>query len=402
MSEADVGLASSPNARTASGPLAGVRAVVLAGMGPTPFASMLLADMGADVVRVARPRHRAGRPLSQVDAMRPEQDISNRGIDTVALDLKSEVGRTAVLKLVDHADVFVEGFRPGVAERLGLDPESLLTRRPGLVYARLTGYGQTGPLSNEAGHDINYVAQTGVLHALSRPGEPPRPPINLLGDYAGGGAFAAFGIVCALLASRSSGLGQVVDAAMIDGVALLSARIQGLRAAGVFSDLPGTNYLDGGAPFYDTYRCADGKFLAVGALEPDFYREFTEGLGVSVADWPSQQDEARWPRLRELIAEALMTRTRDEWAQHFGGTNACVTPVLDFDEAAAHPHNRERGLFRTVGGVLHPAPAPRFGRTPGRVVVPPATVEADVQDIVRAWRTGGRATAAPTQRKDVS
>jgi alpha-methylacyl-CoA racemase len=229
--------------------------------------------------------------------------------------------------------------------------------------------------------------------------EAPHPPINLLGDYAGGGTFAAFGIVCALVEARASGMGQVVDAAMIDGVAVLSARIHGLRAAGVFSDIPGTNYLDTGAPFYDTYRCADGKYLAVGALETDFYGEFVKLLGVDIADWPHQQDASGWPALRELIAGVLATRTRDEWAQVYRGTDACVTPVLDFDEAAADPHNVERGLFRPVDGALHPFPAPRFSRTPARPVAVPSSASTKPGEVLGAWRTGRTATA--TEEKEV-
>jgi alpha-methylacyl-CoA racemase len=322
-------------------------------------------------------------------------------VDTVALDLKSETGRKMVLKLVERADVFIEGFRPGVTERLGLGPDVLLAHHPALVYARLTGYGQTGPLSHEAGHDINYVAQSGVLHALRRVGEAPHPPINLLGDYAGGGAIAAFGIVCAVLEARNSGTGQVVDAAMVDGVATLSARIQGLRAAGVYSDDPGTNYLDGGAPFYDTYCCADGKYLAVGALEPDFYDQFLKRLGVDTSDWPAQQDTPRWPELRQLIAATLLSRTRDGWAEIYEGTDSCVTPVLNFDEAARHDHNAARGLYQEAGGVLHPAPAPRFSRTPTRPVDMPPAHQADLHQILDGWRTGERIGATHSTRKDV-
>ncbi|WP_406422785.1 CoA transferase [Streptomyces sp. NBC_00873] len=380
-----------------NGPLTGIRVVVLAGMGPTPYASMLLADMGAHVVRVARPATRPARALAQMQNMDPAHDISNRGVDTVELDLKSSEGRSAVLDLVEQADVFVEGFRPGVTERLGLGPGELLRHRPELVYARLTGYGQSGPLSHTAGHDINYVAQSGVLQALGRAGVSPMPPINLLGDYAGGGTFAAFGIVCAVLEAKCSGQGQVVDAAMVDGVAALTARIQGLRAAGTYSDEAGTNYLDGGAPFYDTYQCADGKYLAVGALEGDFYAEFLKHLRVDTADWPDQQDRAQWPRLRGFIAGAVRTRSRDEWAEIYRGTDACVTPVLDFDEAAAHPHNTYRGCYLQLGDVLHPAPAPRFSRTPAREPAAPAAAPTDVAKLIKVWRD-----IAPTaDRKDI-
>ncbi|TWG02941.1 alpha-methylacyl-CoA racemase [Streptomyces brevispora] len=380
-----------------TGPLAGIRVVVVEGMGPTPYASMLLADMGAHVVRVARPATRPARALAQTQNMDPAHDIANRGVDTVELDLKSDQGRAAVLDLVAQADVFVEGFRPGVTERLGLGPGELLRHRPRLVYARLTGYGQSGPLSHTAGHDINYVAQSGVLQALSREGGSPMPPINLLGDYAGGGTFAAFGIVCAVLEAKSSGNGQVIDAAMVDGVAALTARIQGLRAAGTYSDEAGTNYLDGGAPFYDTYPCADGKYLAVGALESDFYAEFLKHLGVDTDDWPGQQDRAQWPRLRGLIAGVIRTRSRDAWAETYCGTDACVTPVLDFDEAAVHPHNAYRGLYKELGDVLHPAPAPRFSRTPAREPAAPTGERTGVTQLIEAWRDD----APAADRKDI-
>jgi alpha-methylacyl-CoA racemase len=369
------------------GPLSGVRVVSLAGMGPTPFAGMLLADMGADVVRVTRPPTRAGRALGQTEGMADEHDLANRGVESVAVDLKDPDGVESVLALAAVADVFVEGYRPGVAERLGLGPEQVHGRNPALVYARLTGYGQYGPLATTAGHDINYVAQSGALHAMARTGEPPRPPLNLLGDYAGGGLLAAFGIVSAVLEARTSGVGQVLDAAMVDGVALLTAKLQGLRAAGRYSDVPGTNYLDSGAPFYDTYRCACGGYIAVGALEPSFYDEFVSRLGVDTHDWPEQDDQLRWPELRDRIAGALARRTRDEWAEVYEGTDACVTPVWTFDEAAKHPHNVERDLYQSVAGVQHPSPAPRFDRTPAR---PPATPDPrtrEVADVLAAWAT---------------
>jgi alpha-methylacyl-CoA racemase len=368
-----------------TGPLAGVRVVVLAGMGPVPFTGMLLADMGAHVVRVVRPPSRRARSLSQVDGLSEEHDVANRGVDTVAVDLKDPAGVDLVLRLASAADVFIEGYRPGVAERLGLGPDDILQQNPAVVYTRLTGYGQAGPLAREAGHDINYVAQSGALNAMARPGEAPRPPLNLLGDYAGGGMTAAFGIACALLEARASGRGQVIDAAMVDGVALLTARLQGLRAAGLFRDEPGTNWIDSGAPFYDTYPCADGRYLAVGALEPDFYREFTARLGVDLTGWPDQDDRAAWPRLRELIAAAVAARPQAEWAAIFAGTDACVTPVLTFEEAARHPHNAQRGVFDRVDGVLHPAPAPRFSRTPARRPATPASGPVDVRRLVESW-----------------
>ena len=380
-----------------TGPLTGCRVVTLAGMGPTPFAGMLLADMGAEVVRVTRPANRLGRALSQTDGMGPEHDLANRGVDTVAVDLKTPAGVESVLRLVEVADVFIEGYRPGVADRLGLGPDTLLRRNPSVVYARLTGFGQSGALAHEAGHDINYVAQSGALHAMARAGEAPRPPINLLGDYAGGGLVAAFGIVCAVVEARSSGRGQVIDAAMTDGVALLTARIQGLRAAGLYSDEPGTNYLDSGAPFYDTYRCADGRYVAVGALEPDFYREFVSRLGVGVDDWPEQDDRAQWPRLRELIASAFATKGRDEWTEIYEGTDSCVSAVLTFEEAAEHPHNVQREVFRRIDGVLHPLPAPRFSRTPARDPGQPSKDVLDIGRLIHDW-TG----ASPRTRSERS
>ncbi|TDP37768.1 CaiB/BaiF CoA transferase family protein [Nocardia ignorata] len=377
-----------------TGPLAGVRVVVLAGMGPVPYVSMLLADMGADVVRVVRPPHRSARELSQTVGLTEETDVVNRGVGSVAVDLKDPGGREAVLRLADSADVFIEGYRPGVTERLGLGPEVATARNPRLVYVRLTGYGQTGPRAKDAGHDINYVAQSGALHALASEGGAPRPPINLLGDYAGGGAIGAFGIACALVEAGRTGRGQVIDAAMVDGVAVLTAKLQGLRAAGLYSDEPGTNFLDSGAPFYDTYRCADGRYLAVGALEPDFYREFLNRLDVDTTSWPGQDDREQWPRLRELIAAAVSKRTRDEWWQVYRGTDACVSPVLTFDEAAEDPHNVERGVFQRVSGVLHPAPAPRFDRTPARTPSCPPTGLGDLDDILTRWTTAAVTTGA--------
>lgn len=368
-----------------AGPLSGVRVIALSGMGPTPFASMLLSDMGAEVVRVTRPENRARQSGTPADAMSAEHDIVNRGIESVALDLKDPAGLVSVLDLVACAEVFIEGFRPGVAERLGLGPEKLLAVRPNLVYARLTGYGQSGTLAREAGHDINYVAQSGALSALGRRGEAPHPPLNLLGDYAGGGALAAFGIVCAVLEARHSGAGQVVDSAMADGVAVLTSKIQGLRAAGLFSDETGTNFLDTGAPYYDSYRCADGKYLAVGAIEPNFYQEFISRLGVDASGWPAQEDRAAWPRLREVIGAAIEAKPRDEWAAVYAGSDACVTPVLTFEEAARHPHNAERGMYRRVAGVLHPAPSPRFSRTPARAPQAPSPRPLDLRDLLSSW-----------------
>lgn len=368
-----------------TGPLKGTKVLVLAGMGPVPYVSMLLADMGADVVRIVRPPNRSARALSQTVGLPEEADVVNRGVSSIAVDLKDPAGIRSVLEFASRADVFIEGYRPGVTERLGLGPEEVMAGNERLVYVRLTGYGQSGPRSQDAGHDINYVAQSGALHAMARAGDAPRPPINLLGDYAGGGTMCAFGIACALVSAARTGRGQVLDSAMVDGVATLTAKLQGLRAAGLFSDEPGTNFLDSGAPFYDTYRCADGRYIAVGALEPDFYREFVSRLGVDTAAWPGQDDRSQWPRLRDLIAEAISRRTRAEWAAIYDGTDGCVTPVLTFDEAAVDPHNVARGVYTTVGGVLHPAPTPRFSRTPARTPSQPPSGVQQVEDIENLW-----------------
>ncbi|MFT4201547.1 CaiB/BaiF CoA transferase family protein [Gordonia sp. (in: high G+C Gram-positive bacteria)] len=367
------------------GPLDGVRVLVLAGMGPVPFVSMLLSDMGAHVVRVDRPANRAARALATTEGLTPDRDVVNRGVDSIVVDLKSDEDKARLLALVEKADVFIEGYRPGVVERLGIGPEAALAANPRLVYARLTGYGQDGPRCRDAGHDINYVAQTGALAAMARHGEAPRPPINLLGDYAGGGAIGAYGIVCALLSARETGRGQVVDAAMVDGVALLTARLHSLRGCGLYSDEAGTNDLDSGAPYYETYRCADGRFLAVGALEPDFYALFLDGLGVDTSRWPAQDDRSRWGELRGLIGDVVGTRTRDEWAKVFDGTDACVTPVLDFDEAVHAEHNRARRIYSSVDGVQHPRPAPRFSGTPAREPTRPPTRPLEVDALAARW-----------------
>jgi alpha-methylacyl-CoA racemase len=372
--------------RSFTGPLAGVRVVALAGMGPLPFTSMLLADLGADVVRISRPENRAARAQASTEGLAPQFDLVNRGVASVALDLKSAAGLAAVVELTSHAEIFLEGFRPGVAERLGLGPEVLMSANPALVYGRLTGYGQSGERSHDAGHDINYVAQSGALHAFAWAGGTPSPPVNLLGDYAGGGAIAAFGLVAALVSARSTGTGQVVDASMLDGVALLTTKLQGMRAAGLYSDDPGTNWLDGGAPFYNTYPCADGRYLAVGALEADFYQEFVSRLGVDTSSWPPQNDKEGWPRLRELIGEAIAARPRDEWTAVYEGTDACVTPVLTFDEAAAHAHNVARHVFVPVDGTLHPAPAPRFSVTAPAPPLTPSSEPAVLDEVIERWR----------------
>jgi alpha-methylacyl-CoA racemase len=374
-----------PAAGRHGGPLAGVRAIELEGMGPVPFAGMLLADMGAQVLRLDRPVRRARRALTETEALDDTRDVVKRGRRSVTVDLKSARGAGLALELCERAEVLIEGFRPGAAERLGLGPADVHARNPRLVYARLTGYGQAGPMSHAAGHDINYVAMSGLLHAISRSGERPLPPLNLLADFAGGGMLAAFGIVSALLESRLSGRGQVIDVSMVDGVALLGAKINALRTMESWSDEPGTNFIDGGAPFYDVYRTSDGKHIAVGALEPDFYRELLRGLEVDTSQWPQQADRAAWPLLRKLLAGVFETRTRDEWAARFEGRDACVSPVLTMDEAAAHPHNAARSTYIRPGGILQPAPAPRFSRTgavPGKL---PRAARDDPAEVLQDW-----------------
>lgn len=309
------------------------------GIGPAPFCGMMLADMGAEVVRVARPGEKADR-----------FNVMHRGRSAVAIDLKSADGVEQALKLIDHADALIEGFRPGVMERLGLGPEVCAARNPRLVFGRMTGWGQSGPLAQTAGHDINYIALTGALHAIGRATENPPPPLNLIGDFGGGGMMLAFGIVCGILEARQSGRGQVVDAAMTDGAALLMAMTYGMEAAGSWTNRREDNWLDGGSHFYDTYKCADGKWVAVGAIEPQFYALLLEKLGLQVAD-------------AKALREVFLTKTRDEWCAIFEGSDACVAPVLDLDEAPKHPHNVARGTFIEIDGVMQPAPAPRFSRT---------------------------------------
>ena len=356
-----------------AGPLAGVRVVELAGIGPGPFAGMLLADMGADVVRVTRPGE-GGLSLSGADAL-------HRGRTTVEADLKSDAGRELMRGLAEHADALLEGFRPGVTERMGLGPDELLALNPRLVYGRMTGYGQDGPMASVAGHDINYISISGVLGACARQGERPLFPLNLVGDFGGGGMLLAFGVVCAVLEARRSGRGQVVDAAMVDGASLLTTLIHGLHAGGMWSEEAGTNVLDSGAHFYEVYETSDGGHMAVGALEPQFYAELLRLLELDPAEFP-QWDQQRWPELKDRLAEVFKTRTRDEWAAIFEPADACVTPVLGLFEAAGHEHNVARSGFTDVAGTTLPAPAPRFSATPAEVRSS-EIVEAD--EVLRRW-----------------
>lgn len=345
------------------GPLAGVRVVEIAGIGPGPFAAMMLADLGAEVVRVDRLPRGGVRPADG-----PSLDLLNRGRRSVAVDLKHPRGVETVLRLVERADALIEGFRPGVMERLGLGPDVCLERNPRLVYGRMTGFGQDGPLAHAAGHDINYIALAGALYSIGRAGEPPVPPLNLVGDFGGGGLMLAFGIVCALVERQSSGRGQVVDAAMVDGAAVLMTIFHGMRMMGFWKEEErGANLLDTGAPFYEVYETSDGKYVCVGSIEPQFYAELIRRLGLEGEELPRQNDRSQWPAMKERFAKLFRTRTREEWCRLLEGTDVCFAPVLSMSETMHHPHNRARGTFVPVEGVeggFQAAPAPRFSRTP--------------------------------------
>ena len=345
---------------TTPAPLTGIRIVELAGIGPGPFAGMMLADHGAEVIRIDRP----GKVGLRIDAMDPLL----RSRRSVALDLKRPEAVAAVRRIVAEADGLIEGFRPGVTERLGLGPEALLRDNPRLVYGRMTGWGQTGPMAQEPGHDINYLALSGTLHALGRAGDKPTPPINLAADFGGGGMMLAFGMLAALLHAQKTGQGQVVDAAMTEGSAVLAGMIWGFRAMGQWSDERGRNLLDTGAHFYDTYECADGRYVSLGAIEPQFYAEFRRVMALDGAKWDRQMDPRAWGDLKADLTARFLTRTRDEWVAAFQGREVCFAPVLGFDDARAHPHNVARGAFVEAGGVPQPAPAPRYSAS---VTVPP-------------------------------
>jgi len=344
------------------GPLRGMKVLEMAGIGPGPFCAMLLADMGAEVIRIERPDGPPG----------DRRDVVMRGRRSLALDLKNPAAVEAVLRLAEGSDALIEGFRPGVMERLGLGPEVVHARSPRLVYGRMTGWGQDGPMAKLAGHDINYIALTGALHAMGRPGEPPAPPLNLVGDYGGGGMLLAMGILAALVERGSSNQGQVVDAAMVDGAALLMAPIFGMKARGRWGAARGGNFLDGAASFYDSYACACGGFVAVGPIEPQFFAEMLRRLGLDAALFEDRMNPAQWPVHKATLAEAFRGRTRDEWATIFADSDGCVAPILSMDEAPAHPHNAARGTFTTVEGAVQPAPAPRFSRTKAEIGGPPA------------------------------
>lgn len=344
-----------------SGPLSGVRVVEIASLGPGPFCAMMLADMGADVVRVDR----AAQVVPPAEYERPPDYMLNRGRRSMAVDLKHPDGVAAILRMVEQADVLLEGFRPGVAERLGIGPETCLERNPRLVYGRMTGWGQDGPYAQAPGHDINYVALSGVLHAIGRKGQAPAPPLNVIGDFGGGGMLLAFGVACALLEAKSSGQGQVVDAAMVDGISLLGTMLHGMRQMGQWEHDRGTNLLDGGAPFYDVYETSDGRWVSVGSMEPQFYTALIDALGLADAGLPPQMDPSGWPQVKERFADVFRTRTRDEWCALLEPLGVCFAPVLTSDEAHEHPHGVARDSYPEHDGVRMPAPAPRLSRTPG-------------------------------------
>ncbi|MCW2528401.1 MAG: Alpha-methylacyl-CoA racemase [Pseudonocardiales bacterium] len=360
-----------------TGPLAGVKVVELAGMGPGPHAALLLADLGADVVRVQR--------VGAIPGPDEPADYQHRSRRVLEADLKNPADLGDVLRLVAHADVLIEGFRPGVTERMGLGPADCEAVNPRLVYARMTGWGQTGPDAMRAGHDINYISGTGVLNAIGRNGEAPLAPLNLVGDFGGGSLYLVVGILAALVERDRSGQGQVIDAAIVDGTSHLAHVIWSQRGRGRWNDARGTNTLDSGAPFYDVYETADGKYMAVGALEPKFYAELLTGLDLDPSTLPAQRDQSQWPLLRSLFTEKFAGHTRAEWTTVFAGTDACVTPVLSFDEASSGEHLAARGTLVEIGGVTQPAPAPRFSRTPAATPRPPASVAEPLQDILASW-----------------
>ncbi len=358
------------------GPLSGKRIVEVAGIGPGPFCAMLLADLGAEVIRVDR-----ASAVPDIMPDSPNLDLLNRGRRSVGVNLKTPEGIETVLKIVQESDALIEGFRPGVAERLGIGPEECLARNPKLVYGRMTGWGQEGTYSSMAGHDINYIALSGVLGMIGREGEKPIPPVNLVGDFGGGGMLLALGICAALVETAKSEKGQVIDAAMTDGSALLSTMMHSFKAMGIWGDR-GTNLLDTGAPFYDVFECADGEFVSLGSIEPQFYSELLRITEIDQSENPKQMDRAKWPEMKSKISDAIKEKTRSEWEELMEGTDVCFAPVLSMDEAYEHPHNKERSTFIEIAGVMQPAPAPRFSRTPGSVSSPPPHAGQHTEEIL--------------------
>jgi alpha-methylacyl-CoA racemase len=362
------------------GVLSGYRVIELAGIGPGPMCAMLLSDMGADVLRIDRAAE-AGLGI----AMDPKYGLLNRGRRSVAFDLKRPEAIQAVLRLVEKADALIEGFRPGVTERLGLGPDDCLKRNPRLIYGRMTGWGQEGPLAHAAGHDINYIALSGALHSIGRRGEAPVPPLNLVGDFGGGALYLALGVVAGLLEAQKSGQGQVVDAAMVDGAASLMTAIYGLHASGIWNNNRGDNILDSGAHYYDVYETSDGNYVAIGSIEAKFYAELLRLSGLQGQTLPHQQDRNSWPAMKERLRALFRTKTRDEWCKIMEGSDVCFAPVLSMDEAPRHPHMKHRGTFVEDGGVTQPGPAPRFSRTPSKIQRPPARPGEHTEEALRDW-----------------
>ena len=358
----------------AQGPLDGLKVIEFAGIGPGPFCGMLLSDLGADVVRIDRKGGRGGSKF----------DVTSRGRRSVALDLKNPASIEACLKLTQSADVLFEGFRPGVMERLGLGPDVVLKRNPKIVYGRMTGWGQTGPYANAAGHDMNYIAISGALHAIGL-GDKPIPPLNLVGDFGGGALYLAFGILAGVIHARTSGQGQVIDCAMSDGAASLMAMFYGFKASGMWSDNRRDNMLDGGAHFYDTYQCSDGRWISIGSIEPQFYALLLEKTGITDPAFQHQMNRAQWPALKAKLAEVIKTKTRAEWCEIMDATDVCFAPVLDLTETAGHAHNAARKTFVEIEGVTQPAPAPRFSVTPGAIQAPPPVVGAHNEEAFADW-----------------
>lgn len=359
-----------------AGPLSHLTVIEFAGLGPAPFAGMMLADQGARVIRIDRPS-KPGKAGGMAALTARHSDVLSRGRESIALDLKQAEGREVALKLIERADLLLEGFRPGVMESLGLGPDICLARRPQLVYGRVTGWGQSGPLAQAAGHDINYTALSGALHSTARRGAQPTPTPGLIGDFGGGGMLAAFGVLAAVLQARQSSQGQVVDAAISDGSALLTALIQGWRSCGLWNAEAGSNNGDGGAHFYDAYRCADGKYVSIGAMEPQFYALLREKCGLDGPEFDAQWNAAQWPQLKERVAEVFLQKTRQQWCELLEGSDVCFAPVLDLDEAPRHPHNQARHTFVEVNGITQPAPAPRFSQTPAAPCQPVRAAAAD-------------------------
>jgi len=369
-----------------AGPLTGLKIIEFAGIGPGPFCAMLLSDMGAEVIRIDRYGAQGGSKF----------DVTARGRRSVALNLKSPEGVEAALELISKADALLEGFRPGVMERLGLGPDVCLARNEKLVYGRMTGWGQTGPLALAAGHDINYISITGALHSIGRPGEKPVPPLNLVGDFGGGALYLAFGMMCGIIEAMRSGKGQVVDTAMTDGSASLMAMFFGFKASGfpgMFSDEHGTNMLDGGAHFYDTYECSDGKWISIGSIEPQFYAILREKAELTGPEWDPQMDFTKWPELKKKMAEVFKTKSREEWCAIMEGTDICFAPVLSLDEAYEHPHNQARKTIVEIDGVKQPNVAPRFSRTKPEIQGPAPKAGAHTEDVLREWGMGDKIDA---------